>query len=184
MAADTLKLSTSVHCAAGNGDLEAQREEMELLEAMSKEGEIEWEEVDAGSEQHEQGHGRTTIEGSLRVFQQLSGPVLVKADTSALFARTVFKDSHTKAKGNKLNATDSVHSRSSSNSSSSSQTIGGEVAGKSKAPLVVGVETAEVNHLPPICLHFQFPANYPSEAPPTFTLSCQWLNFTQVNSVH
>lgn len=41
-------------------------------------------------------------------------------------------------------------------------------------------QSINVAHLPPIKLHFQLPSNYPSSAPPMFTLSCKWLNFTQV----
>ena len=41
-------------------------------------------------------------------------------------------------------------------------------------------QCVKVTHLPPIRLHFQFPKNYPDKAPPTFNLSCSWLNFTQV----
>ena len=37
-----------------------------------------------------------------------------------------------------------------------------------------------VSYLPSVELHFELPSNYPSEAPPKFTLSCQWLNFSQV----
>lgn len=38
-----------------------------------------------------------------------------------------------------------------------------------------------VMHLPPIKLHFQLQPNYPLEVPPSFSLSCSWLNFSQVH---
>lgn len=37
-----------------------------------------------------------------------------------------------------------------------------------------------VEHLCPIELHFNIPANYPSVAPPNFTLVCKWLRRDQV----
>ncbi|XP_042207502.1 E3 ubiquitin-protein ligase RNF14-like [Homarus americanus] len=37
-----------------------------------------------------------------------------------------------------------------------------------------------VEHLPPIYLHFTYPATYPSKHPPSFTLSCKWLNRSQL----
>ncbi len=42
--------------------------------------------------------------------------------------------------------------------------------------------TAEIIHLTPITLQFQFPHHYPSKEKPVFSLSCKWLNFTQVGS--
>lgn len=41
----------------------------------------------------------------------------------------------------------------------------------------------QVEYLPPIHLHFTFPALYPSEHPPCFTLSCKWLNRTQLSQL-
>lgn len=38
-----------------------------------------------------------------------------------------------------------------------------------------------VMHLPPIKLHFQLSQRYPLEEPPSFSLSCSWLNFSQVS---
>lgn len=40
-----------------------------------------------------------------------------------------------------------------------------------------------VEHLPPIYLHFTYPPTYPSEQPPNFTISCKWLNRSQVRSL-
>ncbi len=37
-----------------------------------------------------------------------------------------------------------------------------------------------VNHLPPIVLNFKYPADYPSQKPPCFALSCKWLTKLQV----
>ena len=39
---------------------------------------------------------------------------------------------------------------------------------------------SKVKHLPPVLLCFDFPALYPAERSPLFTLSSCWLNFTQV----
>ena len=38
----------------------------------------------------------------------------------------------------------------------------------------------EVNFLPPIVLNFSYPPDYPSANPPNYTLSCKWLNRSQV----
>lgn len=40
-----------------------------------------------------------------------------------------------------------------------------------------------VEHLPPIYLHFTYPATYPSKHPPNFTLSCKWLNRAQLTQL-
>ncbi|XP_045622435.2 E3 ubiquitin-protein ligase RNF14 isoform X1 [Procambarus clarkii] len=40
-----------------------------------------------------------------------------------------------------------------------------------------------VEHLPAIYLHFTFPATYPSKHPPSFTLSCKWLNRAQLTQL-
>ena len=37
-----------------------------------------------------------------------------------------------------------------------------------------------VDHLPPLVLHFDFPTNYPSASAPNFTLSAKWLTLAQV----
>nr|CAD7429366.1 unnamed protein product [Timema monikensis] len=37
------------------------------------------------------------------------------------------------------------------------------------------VKVITLNHLPPLVLHFSLPEDYPSQSPPNFTLSCQWL---------
>lgn len=38
----------------------------------------------------------------------------------------------------------------------------------------------EIEHLPPFELHFNFPTDYPSVTPPSFTLVCKWLKREQV----
>ena len=42
-------------------------------------------------------------------------------------------------------------------------------------------EEFSVEHLYPLELHFNLPPNYPSEAPPHFTLVCKWLRREQVS---
>lgn len=42
----------------------------------------------------------------------------------------------------------------------------------------------QIEHLPPFELHFNFPADYPSANPPTFTLVCKWLKREQVIFTH
>jgi len=37
-----------------------------------------------------------------------------------------------------------------------------------------------VSHVPPILLHFDLPPSYPQHDKPNFTISCKWLNFTQL----
>nr|CAD7447067.1 unnamed protein product [Timema bartmani] len=37
------------------------------------------------------------------------------------------------------------------------------------------VKVITLNHLPPLVLHFSLPEDYPSQSPPNYTLSCQWL---------
>ena len=37
-----------------------------------------------------------------------------------------------------------------------------------------------VSFLPPICVEFALPANYPSEAPPINRVTCNWLTPAQV----
>jgi len=44
-------------------------------------------------------------------------------------------------------------------------------------------ELLTVEYLPPIVLNFRFPENYPSKAPPLFTLSCKWLTVFQVSQI-
>lgn len=42
------------------------------------------------------------------------------------------------------------------------------------------LERSEVTHLPPVCLYFSLPADYPSRNMPQYSLLCKWLNFTQL----
>ncbi|XP_050712312.1 E3 ubiquitin-protein ligase RNF14-like [Eriocheir sinensis] len=44
-------------------------------------------------------------------------------------------------------------------------------------------ERYQVEYLPPIHLHFTFPATYPSQHPPCFMLSCKWLNRAQLTKL-
>ena len=68
-------------------------------------------------------------------------------------------------------------------STPSSQGRNSSTAGASCSDVPLGKHserTVKILYLPPICLRFQFPSNYPSEQQPMFTLSCKWINFTQV----
>ncbi|XP_066960250.1 E3 ubiquitin-protein ligase RNF14-like isoform X1 [Macrobrachium rosenbergii] len=48
---------------------------------------------------------------------------------------------------------------------------------------VVHEEKHFVEHLPPVYVHFTFPPSYPSTSPPSFTLSCKWLNRAQLTQL-
>ncbi|KAF2367942.1 IBR domain [Trinorchestia longiramus] len=39
----------------------------------------------------------------------------------------------------------------------------------------------QVQHLPPVYLHFCYPPDYPSSAPPSFSLSCKWITKAQLS---
>ena len=41
----------------------------------------------------------------------------------------------------------------------------------------------DLNYLPPLFLHLEFPLLYPSKVPPSFRLCCKWLNFTQLSKL-
>ncbi|KAB7502557.1 E3 ubiquitin-protein ligase RNF14 [Armadillidium nasatum] len=43
------------------------------------------------------------------------------------------------------------------------------------------IEKQIIRHLPPLHLYFTFPHNYPSEDPPEYTLSCKWINRSQLS---
>lgn len=45
------------------------------------------------------------------------------------------------------------------------------------------LEYSVVTHLPPICLYFSLPTDYPSHKMPEYSLSCNWLNFTQLTTL-
>ena len=45
----------------------------------------------------------------------------------------------------------------------------------------VSEKSAELVHLPPLSLYFQLPVTYPSHDPPSYTLSCKWINFSSVS---
>ena len=61
------------------------------------------------------------------------------------------------------------------------RTTSGKTAENSGYKLLSGY--SKIDHLPPLTLHFELPALYPSESGPLFTLSSCWLNFTQVRTV-
>ncbi|KAA0201522.1 hypothetical protein HAZT_HAZT005410 [Hyalella azteca] len=42
-------------------------------------------------------------------------------------------------------------------------------------------EPVQIQHLPRVYLHFCYPPNYPSEAPPSFTLTCKWITKAQLS---
>lgn len=42
------------------------------------------------------------------------------------------------------------------------------------------VEKYDISSLPPLLLTFDLPEDYPSSSPPSFTLTCSWLNHTQI----
>jgi len=44
-------------------------------------------------------------------------------------------------------------------------------------------EEINIEFLPPIILDFEMPLNYPSDVPPSFTLSCKWLNVIQLSEL-
>ena len=56
----------------------------------------------------------------------------------------------------------------------------GKTAEDSEYKLISGC--SKINHLPPLTLYFELPALYPAEIGPLFTLSSNWLNFTQVRA--
>lgn len=45
------------------------------------------------------------------------------------------------------------------------------------------IQQFSVEHICPIELHFNIPANYPSVTPPDFTLVCKWLRRDQVTNI-
>jgi len=59
----------------------------------------------------------------------------------------------------------------------------GKAQGNSTGQQVLFGQSERVTHLPPITLHFELPALYPSQKGPLFTLSSCWLNFSQVISL-
>ena len=51
---------------------------------------------------------------------------------------------------------------------------------KSHGGVLEEEELHHIQYLPPVLLNFLMPADYPSNKPPQFTLSCKWLNREQV----
>ncbi|XP_041646493.1 E3 ubiquitin-protein ligase RNF14-like [Cheilinus undulatus] len=41
----------------------------------------------------------------------------------------------------------------------------------------------EISFLPPLCLTFELPEDYPSSSPPSFTLTCSWLTHSQLSAL-
>ena len=152
---------------------------------MSKDGEFEW------SEDPSTG----TISGTLSVFLQLDGPLtlrLVRKRKSNVKVRSSKSEAAKVSTGNKAHSqtvksdtSDEPLQRSqlsiSKVSSSSSSLVSSATSKHPIASTLPGL--VKVLHLPPFTLHFQFPPSYPSQDKPLFSLSCNWLNFTQVSSV-
>lgn len=111
-----------------------QRDEMELLKAMSREGEFEWEEAEG------------VISGRLNATQTLEAPLTL--------VHCLRKKDSSKSPRNGWKLSAAAH------------------------------ECSVVTHLPPICLYFSLPADYPSQKMPEYSLSCKWLNFTQVQCTY
>ena len=171
------------------GDLQDQLDEVEFLQAMmSKDGEFEWREDPSTG----------TISGTLSVFLQFDGPVtlrLVRKRKSNLKVQSFESEAAKVSTGNKASShtVDSLKSDTSGEAIQMSQLSVSKVSSLS-APLVSATSPkhprpptlpglVKVLHLPPLTLHFQFPPSYPSRDKPVFSLSCKWLNFTQVSSV-
>ena len=140
---------------AGNSDEHEQLDEVEFLEAMSKEGEFDWSRGDHGN-----------ISGTLNIFPQLESPIKIY-----LMRREKISCRPSLAKDDRKSNTLMEASAS------------GAFGDRVRTPDVAADKfkgAAEVLHLPPICLQFQLPPDYPSRGMPGFTLSCKWLNFSQV----
>ena len=108
-----------------------QRDEVEFLKAMSRDGEFEWEEADG------------LITGRLNATQTLQAPL-----TLVHGSRKNSPKAKATRNGWKLDA--------------------------------AALDYSVVTHLPPTCLYFSLPADYPSRQMPQYSLSSKWLNFTQV----
>lgn len=165
-------------------DRQDQLDEVEFLqEMMSKDGEFEW------SEDPSTG----AISGTLSVFLQLDGPLtlrLVRKRKSDVKVRSSKSEAAKVSTGNRahsqtVKSSDEALQRSplsmSKVSSSSSSLVSSATSKHPIASTLPGL--VKVLHLPPFTLHFQFPHSYPSQDKPLFSLSCNWLNFTQVSSV-
>ena len=175
---------TALHMMADKQD---QLDEVEFLQAMmSKDGEFEWREDPSTS----------TISGTLSVLLQFDGPVtlrLVRKPKSNLKVQSFESEATKVSTGNKAysHTVDSLKSDTSGEAIQKSQLAVSKVSSLSGS-LVTGTSPkhprpptlpglVKVLHLPPLTLHFQFPSSYPSRDKPVFSLSCKWLNFTQVS---
>ena len=166
-------------------DRQDQLDEVEFLQAMmSKDGEFEWREDPSTG----------TISGTLSVFLQLDGPFmlrLVRKRKSEVKVRSFESEAAKVSTGNKAysRTVDSLKSDTSGEAIQRSQLSVSKVSSMSaptspKHPRPPTLpELVQVLYLPPLILHFQFPPSYPSWDKPVFSLSCKWLNFTQVSSV-
>jgi len=154
-------------------DRQCQVDEVELLQAMmSREGEFEWREDER----------RRTISGTLSVFLQLEQPIslkLVRKPKPSSVQREV-KSKTTVSIGKDLQSHSSPTVQLSVSELSSSSAAFAAATSLRKPP--PSPESIKILHLPPLRLYFQFPPAYPSQDKPSFSLSCKWLNFTQVSS--
>ena len=147
-----------------SADRQSQLDEVEILAAMSKEGEFQWEE-DATS---------GCVSGTLNVFLEL--------ETLLSLRMVASRKQHFPNKSTPLLLSGSPSSQKKDKPGNGaghrSEPAPASIA--SMKPNTAAVKSSSVLHLPPICLHFRFPPSYPSQEKPEFTLSCKWLNFTQV----
>ena len=154
---------TGMSTADSSIDRQSQLDEVEILSAMSREGEFQWEE-DATS---------GCLSGTLNVFLELE--TLLSLRMVAPIARK----RHFPNKSTPLVLAGSPEAQK-AGTPGKGACHRSETAAASVASTAPAVKSSSVLHLPPICLHFRFPPSYPSQEKPEFTLSCKWLNFTQV----
>ena len=133
-----------------DSDRAAQLDEVEFMQAMSKEGEFAWQQDSA----------------SQRVSGTLNVDVLLERPLSVAVTRLI-----------PVNHKPSAANLSPSNSESEVQVAAASTQSSAGGSVHL---RHDVSHLPPLKLYFEFPDQYPSYQIPSFTLSCQWLNFTQV----
>ena len=154
--------------ASVSADRQSQLDEVEFMAAMSREGEFQWEEDTLSG----------SVSGTLNVFLQLetvlSLRMLPPVKKPFLNKSTPLQLSGSpKAQGKH----ETNHGVGCQSDQVSVPSTGSTAAMKTNTS---AVKSYSVLHLPPICLHFRFPSAYPSREMPEFTLSCKWLNFTQV----
>ena len=133
-----------------DSDRAAQLDEVEFMQAMSREGEFSWQKDSA----------------SQRISGTLNVDVLLERPLSVAVTRLI-----------PVNHKPSAANLSPSNSESEVQVAASSTQSSAGGSVHL---RHDVSHLPPLKLYFEFPDQYPSCQIPSFTLSCQWLNFTQV----